>query len=130
MRLQHFDSMLKNWGDWMRKRDAGALGYGKCPLLNLMGRASKADACAVVPVDEIEASKVDDAVRAQTMELQRLARAWYVDELTVRGTATRLGCSTTTVPKRLEDLQQQVELWWVQQGRQQKPFRNLIQNVV
>ena len=109
---EHFDSMLKNWGNWMRKRDAGALGYGKCPLVNLMGRASRTECGSVVPVDDIEASQIDDAVRAQPMELQRLAKAWYVDGLGTRDVAKRLGCSTTTVPKRLGELQLNVKLWW------------------
>jgi hypothetical protein len=122
MRQQHLDAMLMNWGRWMCKREVGALGYGQCPLMNLMGRVSRADAGALVPVDDIEASKVDDAVRAQTMELQRLARAWYVDGLTVRGTATRLGCSTTTVPKRLDALRLNVQVWWAQQAREKNHF--------
>jgi DNA-directed RNA polymerase specialized sigma24 family protein len=56
------------------------------------------------------------------MELQRLARAWYVDGLTVRGAATRLGCSTTTVPKRLDDLRLNVQVWWAQQAREKNHF--------
>lgn len=108
----HFDKKLKNWGDWMRKCSSGGQGYGSSPLANLMGRAQRAEAGCIIPVDDVEASRVDDAVRSLPIELQRVAMAWYVENLSIRQTAKKLSCSTTTVPIRVEQVCKGVQVWW------------------
>lgn len=113
MRQEFFDEKLKNWGEWMRKNESGGLGYGESPLANLMGRAQRAEYGAVVPVDEVEASRVDDAVRTMLPELQLIARCWYVELLSIRQSAKRVGCSTTTVPVRVDQVCFALEVWWV-----------------
>lgn len=113
MRANHFDQKLKNWGDWMRKGKEGGLGYASSsPLANLMGRAQRAEQGCIVPIDDVDASLVDDAVRSLPVELQRMAMAWYVEGLSVRQCAKKLSCSTTTVPVRVDALCHGVEVWW------------------
>lgn len=114
--LGKIDGMLKNWGDWMRQRGTGALGYGQSPLANLLGRSQRAEPGCIIPIDSIEASKIDDIVRSLPQDQQRLATAWYVDSLTIRACSIRLGMSTTTVPKRLNRLCVAVELNMLRQS--------------
>lgn len=108
----HFDEKLKNWGEWMKRDQLGGKGYGNSPLANLMGRAQRAEPGCIIPVDDVEASRVDDAVRSLPIELQRMAMAWYVENLSIRQAAKKLGCSTTTVPVRIEQVCKCVEIWW------------------
>lgn len=116
----HFDKKLKNWGDWMRKCSSGGQGYGSSPLANLVGRAQRAEAGCIIPVDDVEASKVDDAVRSLPIDLQRMAMAWYVENLSIRQAAKKLSCSTTTVPIRVEQVRKGVEIWWANRGNERR----------
>lgn len=97
----------------MRKGKEGGLGYGSSsPLANLMGRAQRAEQGCIIPIDDVDASRVDDAVRSLPIELQRIALAWYVEGLSIRQCAKKLSCSTTTVPVRVGALCHGVEVWW------------------
>lgn len=108
----HFDEKLKNWGEWMRKGKEGGWGYRDSQLAGLMGRAQRAEVGCVIPIDDVEASRVDDAVRSLPIELQRMAMAWYVEGLSIRQAAKKLSCSTATVPVRVEQVCKGVEVWW------------------
>lgn len=125
----HFDKKLRNWGDWMRKCNSGGLGFGSSPLANLVGRAQRAEAGCIIPVDDVEASKVDDAVRSLPIELQRMAMAWYVEDLSVRQAAKKLSCSTSTVPVRVDQVCKGVEIWWSNKQRRADINRNAVKTV-
>lgn len=112
MRANHFDEKLKNWGEWMRKGKEGGLGFRNSQLAGLMGRSERAEAGCIIPIDDVDASRIDDAVRSLPIELQRIAMAWYVEDLSIRQCAKKLSCSTTTVPVRVEALCRGVEVWW------------------
>lgn len=112
MRASHFDEKLKNWGEWMRKGREGGWGYRNSQLAGLMGRSERAEAGCIIPIDDVDASRIDDAVRSLPTELQRIAMAWYVEGLSIRQCAKKLSCSTTTVPVRVDALCHGVEVWW------------------
>jgi hypothetical protein len=123
VRQEFFDEKLKNWGEWMRRSESGGLGYGQSPLANLMGKAQRAEYGAVVPIDEVEASRVDDAISTMLPELQLIARCWYVDLLSIRQSAKRVGCSTTTVQVRVEQVCFALAIWWENRKRVAKNFQ-------
>lgn len=108
----HFEEKLKNWGDWVRRDEAGGSGYGSSPLASLMAKAVRTDYGAVIPLDEIDASKTDQAVKSLMPELQKVARLWYVSDLSIRQMALQLGCSTTTVPVRVEQVRHGIQIWY------------------
>lgn len=130
MRANHFDEKLKNWGEWMRKGKEGGWGYRDSQLAGLIGRAQRAEAGCVIPIDDVEASRVDDAVRSLSIELQRMAMAWYVEGLSIRQAAKKLGCSTTTVPVRVGQVCKGVEIWWANKRERDALSSRLVQKTV
>lgn len=116
----HFDEKLKNWGDWMRRRDEGGTGWGNSVLAGMMAKTTRSEYTAVIPVDEIDASKTDSAVNSLLPELRKVALLWYVKGLSIRQMAREIGCSTTTVPVRVEQVRHGVAIWFREQEEARK----------
>ena len=102
---------MLNWGNWMRAREDGGLGYGQSVLAGMLGTRVQADASNSIPFDEVEASKTDEAVRSIEPQLRQFAMAWYVKGWSTRDISRKLSCSTATVPVRLEAVRRAVAIY-------------------
>ena len=102
--MRYIEQKLTNWGHWIRQREDNGLGYGNSPLANMMARVARSESGDNAPVIEVEAAQTDEAVRRLERHLQEFAMLWYAYNLPVRTVAQRMGCSTTTVPRRIEEV--------------------------
>ena len=115
-----FDS----WGRWLHT--ARGRGGASHPLARLMDWASGRRVTAVatgpmrafVPVDEIECSITDEAIRSLPADLAAAVRAWHGSQSgTLESVATELGIVRGTLHRRLCQADQRVAEWLVDHMR-------------
>lgn len=103
----YIEQKLDNWGRWMCVKADGGLSYGESPLARLGSVAASAsqDAHCIIPVDDVEASLTDDAVRSLSPRLQKVAKYWYANNMTNEQIRKAMGFgSTTTVRSARESV--------------------------
>lgn len=131
--MKHIEQKLDNWGRWMCVRQDGGLGVGQSPLARMGGAAASAsaDAHCIIPIDELEASKTDDAIRSLPPRLQKVAKLWWADNLTNEQIRRAMGMgSTTTVRSARESVVWGVSMYFDNQAqvRQLAKMRGLHKN--
>lgn len=113
--MDYIEEKLNNWGRWMCVKADGGLGCGDSPLARMGGAAASASAEAqcVIPIDELDASKTDDAVASLPKRLRDVAKYWYADNMTNEQIRKVMGFgSTTTVRSARESLQWGVKAYF------------------
>lgn len=80
---------LISWGRWVEMQ--GRMGYGSSSLT--IDPSDRGMPPAYVPVQELECSQTDDAVRKQSRQLQDVAKLEYVWALTMQDSASRMRMS-------------------------------------
>lgn len=121
-RIEAMKLRLENWALWHERGESGGLGYPRQSAFSrLAGRAQRAE--AVVPVDEVEASITDQAIKALQFtqpHLHRTAHVVYLDGLGVRHAALRLGKAESTVKAHLDQLDHYLQAWLIERAEQAK----------
>jgi hypothetical protein len=103
----YIEEKLNNWGRWMCIKADGGLGCGNSPLARMGGASASASAEAqcVIPIDEVDASKTDDAINSLPKRLRDVAQYWYAENMTNEQVRKAMGFgSTTTVRTARESL--------------------------
>jgi DNA-directed RNA polymerase specialized sigma24 family protein len=108
--LAHVRNLLENWGRWAAS--GKTQGLRSSLATNYRSGRSVLDEVPMFVVDQLEASRTDDAVMAQPQELRTIAALVYREGLTYRFIATELQISTTTVTNRVERLMVGVDQWY------------------
>ncbi len=113
-RIEDMKRRLENWARWREQGASGGLGY---PRQSAFVRMAPVDgsADAVIPCDEIEAAKTDEAI--QTLQftkphLHRTATLIYLKGLSIKYAAIELGRAQSTVKANLEQLDHALQQWY------------------
>lgn len=105
-RMPRIQARLDQWAIWAVRSASGG-GGGGTTISYLMdmaaGRRVSGDTVyeCVVPVDEIECSRTDAAVRQLPVELRQAVSAWHCGTDTLEACARRLGVVRGTLHRRL-----------------------------
>ena len=97
-KIKWIDDRLVNWALWCERGSIGGLGYGHVMWGGVRGSGN---AGSVIPVNDMEASEIDEEVKRLDMDLQRLLRLYYFETETRTELAVRLGCAIATIDTRL-----------------------------
>lgn len=103
---------LDAWAVWLFSGSGG--GGGLHPLARLMeGEEAGSDGFrAFVPVDSVECSVTDEAVRALPVDLREAVKAWHCcKEGTLESVARQMGVVKTTLHRRLCQADLRIAEW-------------------
>ncbi len=93
------------WGDWVRRRDDGGLGYSKDSSLCLMGASGGISGSVVLAEsDALRVESIMMEVKTVRPELYKVGREWYLTNAPAATVASRIGCHRDTVYSRLDSL--------------------------
>ncbi|PIP02756.1 MAG: hypothetical protein COX55_03565 [Zetaproteobacteria bacterium CG23_combo_of_CG06-09_8_20_14_all_54_7] len=91
--------MLK-WAEWVLRSDGGGLGFPcECSYTRMQQRS---DCGFTAPEVDIESAETEKAVQSLEQYLRHAVQAHYCMGGTRESQARQLGCSTTTVERRVE----------------------------
>lgn len=120
---------LDNWAVWVCSGGGGG-GGASHPLARLMdwGAGKRVSASgdggysATVPMDEIECSLTDVAIKALPAELRQAVHAWHgAREGTLDSIAAGLGVVRGTLHRRLCQADQRIAAWLVEHRKRGQP---------
>jgi len=112
-RIEHISWRLDNWGRWAQQQEAGGLGYPRTSVLaRLGGQASSTS--NQVPINDIEASETDDAVKSLQLTQSHLyltLQLYYVEGLQVHQVSRRLHKAESTIKRHFEVADLAIQRW-------------------
>jgi hypothetical protein len=121
-RIEWVKQRLENWARWHSQRDSGGLGYPKqCAFLRLAAHGTRAG--NVIPIDSVDASITDDAVKALQdthAHLYITLRHVYLAGIGIEETARRVGRARSTVIAQLGQADQQLALWFGERAQKRR----------
>lgn len=112
-RIKWVEARLENWGRWAAQREAGALGYPKQSVFYRLA-ASAGRGEAVIPVSDLDASEIDDAVKSLQLaqsHLYLVLTLTYAKGLPRYQVAQRMGRAESTVSANLGDADRAIAKW-------------------
>ena len=103
--IESVNAKMIIWGDWVRRRDDGGLGYSKDSSLCLMGISGGINGAVVLAEsDAMRIESIMTEVRSARPELYQVGREWYCSSAPAATVAKRVGCHRDTVYSRLDSL--------------------------
>lgn len=114
-RIDWVKQRLENWARWCQQSESGALGYPKQSAFVRMGVPSARSSDAAVPVQSIEASETDDAVKSLQFTQSHLYQAvllTYAKGLPRHKVARMMGRAESTVSQNLCDADAVLKRWF------------------
>ena len=112
-RIEHIRLRLENWARWSAKRDSRSLGYPSQSAFARM-RASSASRDSHIPVSDLDACEIDDAVRSLQLTRSHLyltLTLHYARGLPLHQVASRMGKATSTIKHNLQLADHAIDLW-------------------
>ena len=104
-RIEYIRHRLENWSRWSMQQESGGLGYPKqSAFARLGGRSGRSE--AVIPIDNIDASEMDRAVKSlqgRQSHLYLVLVLHYQKGLPRHLVAKRLERNERTVRQNLDD---------------------------
>jgi hypothetical protein len=110
-RIEYIRHRLENWARWSSQRESGSLGY---PKQSPFARFTAGSGNDGVPVSALDASEIDDAVRALQLTKSHLylTLKWhYARGYTINRVATTLCKAPSTIKRHLEDADRAISFW-------------------
>lgn len=112
-RLDWVHKRLQEWGRWRTQRESSGLGYPKQSAFARLAPSGGGWGSAV-PVDSVEASRTEEAVRSLLLSRSHLYRALeliYVRQVGIRAAALQMGRAESTVKANLEQADHAIAAW-------------------
>lgn len=122
-RMPHIRERLDMWGRWLATGRASTGSSSLAMLANQSGRYR-----SFVPLDEIECSITDDAVRALPIELRDAVTTWHTSEGTLESTAEQLKICRMTLCRQLRHADERLSEWLATRAERQALQRRNNQN--
>lgn len=121
-RIEWVKQKLENWALWHQQREGGSLGYPKqSTFVRLAGQSARTD--NVIPIDSIEASVTDDAVKVMQFthpHLHVTLCCMYLEGIGVDATAIRMQRARSTVLGHLGQADQVLAIWFRARAQQRE----------
>lgn len=114
-RIEDMKRRLENWARWHEQGASGGLGYPRQSAFVRMAPVDGTAADAVIPCDEIEAAKTEEAIKGLQFtkpHLHRTATLIYLKGLSIKYAAVELGRAQSTVKANLEQLDHVLQQWY------------------
>jgi hypothetical protein len=114
-RIDWVKQRLENWARWCQQSESGALGYPKQSAFVRMGVPSRPSTDSIVPVQSIEASETDDAVKSLQLTQSHLYQAvtlTYAKGLPRHKVARMMCRAESTVSQNLCDADVVIKRWF------------------
>jgi hypothetical protein len=114
-RIDWVKQRLENWARWCQQSESGALGYPKQSAFVRMGVPSARSSDSAVPVQSIEASETDDAVKSLQFTQSHLHQAvvlTYAKDMPRHKVARMMGRAESTVSQNLCDADVVLKRWF------------------
>ena len=121
-RIEWVKQRLENWALWNERESHSGLGYPSQSAFMNVARSNSIRE-AHVPVDEIEASITDEAVRALSVSrpLQhKTLMLYYIAGQGISGTSRMLACSCATVHSHLDQVDRAIANWLGERAEAQR----------
>jgi hypothetical protein len=124
-RIEWVKQRLDNWARWHQQRESGSLGYPKqSAFVRLAAHGTRAG--NVIPIDDVEASVTDDAVKALQFTHSHLhvtICCLYLEGIGVDAAAVRMRRARSTVLGHLAQADQALAIWFrARADRREKSF--------
>lgn len=113
-RIEDMKRRLENWARWHERGASGGLGYPRQSAFVGIGPVD-GTVEAVIPCDEIEAAKTDEAIKSLQFtkpQLHRTATLIYLKGMSLKHAADALARKPSTVSANLEQLDQALQQWF------------------
>lgn len=113
-RIDWVRDKLDNWARWQSQRGAYGQGYPKQSAFVRLAPSGSAWG-NVIPVDDVDASRTNEAVEALRNGSPRLYEAvhcMYVSGLGIKGTAQRMGIAVSSVHSNLGYADAEIARWF------------------
>lgn len=118
---------LSNWGEWCQERDSGALGYPRMTAFaRLGGRSARSEAS--IPVNSIEASETDQAVKSlqgRQSHLYLVLMLTYAKRLPRYQVAKHMARTERTIQSNLEESYYAIDRWFQDRQRAREATRQM-----
>ena len=112
-RIKWVEHRLENWGRWSAQSEGGALGYPKqSPFARLAPSCGRNESS--VPVSDLDASEIDDAVMSLQLtqsHLYLVLTLTYAKGLPRHLVAKRMGRAESTISANLGDADRAIARW-------------------
>jgi hypothetical protein len=118
-RIEWIKNRLNNWALWKVRESSGGLGFATSSIFLANRVDSSRD--APLPVDEVDASKTDQAVeslRPDKLHLYTTLQLVYVKGIGIRATARHIGRAESTVKANLDQADHALSAWFGQKAEQ------------
>lgn len=112
-RLDWVHKRLQEWGRWRTQRESSGLGYPKQSAFMRLAPSGSAWGSAV-PVDSVEASRTEEAVRSLLLSrshLYKVLELVYVRQVGIKGAAAAMARAESTVKANLEQADHAIAAW-------------------
>lgn len=119
-RIESIKQRLRNWAAWAIKRESGGQGY---PTINILAKQMGGGHSDGIPVDDLEASETDAAVKSlqyTRSHLYMVLRLHYIENLTLGKVALEMCRAESTVKRNLEDADLAIQAWLVEQAESRR----------
>jgi Phage antitermination protein Q len=113
-RIDWVRQRLDNWARWASQREAGALGYPKQAAFARLAPGGSSMGSAV-PVDSLDASITDDAVKSFRWthpHLHLTLKHHYIDGLEIKRVALKMSRAESTIKAHLEQADHLIATWF------------------
>ena len=128
-RIEWIEHRLDNWARWKLCRGGGVLGYAGVDLTEAnAGRGGYVE--TRVPISEVDAAEMDQAVQALTpTDLALTVIEVYTGRGGLKDKARRLGCAEATVHARIDHAHRQLEARLAEAQRQRQAERQRVEGL-
>ena len=113
-RIEWMRLRLENWARWMQQSETGGLGFPRqSTFVRLAGVGARHE--AVVPLDSIDAGKMNDAINAlqgRQSDLYLVLQLVYAKGLPRQQVARRMAVTERTVSAKLERADHALVRWF------------------
>lgn len=112
-RIKWVEHRLENWGRWSAQCESGALGYPRqSPFARFAPSGGRNE--AAIPVSDLDASEIDDAVQSLQLtqsHLYMVLTLTYAKGLPRYQVAKRMGRAESTISANLGDADRAIARW-------------------
>lgn len=102
-RIEWVEHRLQNWARWRLMGGSGALGYAAVNLGAALNGGRAGYVTSVIPVSDVDAAEVDDAVERLPGHLKITVIEVYTGEGGLAAKLQRLACAESTMHRRIGD---------------------------
>lgn len=127
-RIEYIEHRLLNWARWLESEGSGKLGYAAIALGRLEATGDRYRE-AVIPTDDDDARKTDQAVAALGQPYTRTLQVVYVTGRNQAHQEYSLGCSASTIKSRVWEAHRRLAHWFTDQAQQSRERRDNLERL-